>query len=110
MDSIRDSISLSPYTSASTATEKSSSGAWKRRSPSPPTTDDPTALPARLLKILDTFFTAHLPGSRPIDDERQDGIVLDELLPPVLLFLSRALAGVPEMKTYVKAQILPPTL
>lgn len=103
MDSIRDSISLSvdrqPHFS-------------RRRSPSPTNTnaEDPAALPARLLRILDTFFTSRLPPSRSVDEERNDGVVLDEMLPPVFLLLSHGVAGSGEIKRFVQAQLLPPNL
>lgn len=101
MDSIRDSISLSVDRQPHNV---------RRGSPSPTNTDDPLAFPARLLKILDTFFTSHLPPRRSVDEERNDGVVLDEALPPILMLLSRAVAGNPDIKAFVKAQLLPPNL
>lgn len=104
-DSIRESISLS-----ADRHQSGSSGSAKRCSPTPPKTDEPTALPARLLKVLDTFFAAHLPPSRSVDDERQDRVVLDETLPPTLLLLSRAAAASPEIKAYIRSRLLPSAL
>ena len=81
------------------------------RSKSPgPTMEDPTALPKRLMQILETFFTAHLPGTTPVDAQLSDDAVLDEALPPLLLLLAQAAGGVPAYRDHLKASFFPSSL
>ncbi|TYJ58337.1 hypothetical protein B9479_000883 [Cryptococcus floricola] len=69
-----------------------------------------TAFPARLLKVLDTFFSTYLPYPKKPDDKWPQGLVPDEVLPPVLLLLTRAAVGCDTMRVWMKGTLLPPTL
>ncbi|WVQ73410.1 hypothetical protein IAR50_002982 [Cryptococcus sp. DSM 104548] len=69
-----------------------------------------TAFPARLLKVLDTFFETYLPYPTKPDDKLPQGLILDEVLPPVLLLLTRAAIGCDTMRVWLKGTLLPPTL
>jgi len=79
-----------------------------RRSIDPaPRRTDPTALPIRVMKILEEFFVTHLPYPKKSDDDLPPGLMLDEKLPPVLFFLSRAAVGSEPMRVCLKDTLLP---
>ena len=81
-----------------------------RKVPSPLLRLDPSALPIRVMTILDDFFDTYLPYPTKPDDELQPGLVLGEALPPVLLLLTRAAAGSEPMRSCLKDKLFPPTL
>lgn len=71
---------------------------------------DPTTLPKRVMKILEDFFDTFLPFPKKPDDELPQRLVLDEVLPPVLLLLTRAAVGSEPMRTCLKESLLPSNL
>jgi hypothetical protein len=107
MDSIRDSISLSPPPN-----HGHGHGQRGRRSPSPTDkrVDNTNAFPARLLKILQGFLERYLPYPKDPDDELSQGLVLDDHLPPILALMVNAVEGNDDIKAFVKKTILPPSL
>ncbi|WVQ84382.1 hypothetical protein IAT38_006534 [Cryptococcus sp. DSM 104549] len=89
---------------------RASSSSKRPSLPPVPLSNDPTALPGRLLRVLDGFFEAYLPYPTKPDDTLQKGLVLDEALPPVLLLLTRAAMGSEKMRVWLKEALLPSTL
>ena len=81
-----------------------------RSLPPRPTRLDSAAFPRRVLDILKTFFEAYMPDSRGPDDKLEPGLVLDEVLPPVLFLLARAVEGDEEMRRWTREQLLPADL
>nr|XP_019013018.1 uncharacterized protein I206_02515 [Kwoniella pini CBS 10737]OCF51799.1 hypothetical protein I206_02515 [Kwoniella pini CBS 10737] len=76
----------------------------------PSHTQDPSALPTRLLRIFDHFFETYLPWPKKPDDTLPQGLVLDEMLPPLLLFLTQAATGSEHIRSYLKETLIPSTL
>lgn len=83
---------------------------YQRGTSAPPTRFDPTALPARLLRVLEDWFASFLPYGKKVDEERTDGIVVDEVLPPLILVLMKLAKGNGDMRAYVKEALLPSDL
>lgn len=84
----------------------------RSRTPSPPSSSatlpqQPSALPARLLKTLSRFLDTYLPYPKNPDDGFPDGIAVDEILPPVLLLLARAATGSEPMRRYLRLELFP---
>ncbi|WVW85027.1 hypothetical protein I302_107063 [Kwoniella bestiolae CBS 10118] len=75
-----------------------------------PSTQDPSALPTRLLRIFDHFFESYVPWPKKIDDTLPQGLVPDEMLPPLLLLLTRAAAESEPIRQFLKETLLPSTL
>jgi hypothetical protein len=83
---------------------------YQRGTSAPPTRIDPTALPARLLRVLEDWFASFLPYGTKVDEERTDGIVVDEVLPPLILILMKLAKGNGDMRAYLKEALLPSDL
>lgn len=73
-------------------------------------TSDHFALSSRLLKILDRFFEAYLPYPKRPDDDLPHSLVLDEILPPLLLLMTRATWGLENVRLSIKEILLPSSL
>lgn len=95
IDTIRESLSLSPPSS-------------ERRSPSPTRTDDPLAVPTRLLAIIGDYFHQHLKYPVQPDDAKRTS--MDDELPPVLALLLKFVVGSKDIRRSVKDQVLPTSL
>jgi len=85
-------------------------GPTKRSATVVPSRIDPKVLPSRLLLIFDRFCDAYIPFPKKPDDELQQGLVLDESLPPLLLLLGRAARGSDPVRAYLKQKLLPANL
>ncbi|WWC96479.1 hypothetical protein V866_003347 [Kwoniella sp. B9012] len=96
--------------SPSSSRRSSGSTTTNRPTVPSPSTQDPSALPTRLLKILDHFFDTYLPWPKKPDDTLPQGLVPDEMLPPLLLLLTRAAAGSEPIRVILKDTLLPSTL
>lgn len=68
---------------------------------------DPTALPARLLRIFEDWCDEVFPYPTEVDTERADGLVVDEIIPPTLLVLVKCARGSEEMRAWLKGKLLP---
>ncbi|WWD18750.1 hypothetical protein CI109_103204 [Kwoniella shandongensis] len=71
---------------------------------------DPSGLPIKLLRIFDHFFDAYIPYPRKPDDQLPQGLVLEEMLPPLLLLLTRAASSSEAIRLVLKDALLPSTL
>ncbi|WVF68758.1 hypothetical protein IAT40_003530 [Kwoniella sp. CBS 6097] len=96
--------------SPSSSRRGSGSSSTSRPAVQTPSSHDPTALPARLLRIFDHFFETYLPWPRKPDDTLPQGLAMDELLPPLLLLLTRAAAGSGPIRANLKEALLPPNI
>ncbi|OCF75348.1 hypothetical protein I204_04203 [Kwoniella mangroviensis CBS 8886] len=96
--------------SPSSSRRSSGSTTSKRPAVPSPSTSDPSALPTRLLRTLDHFFDTYLPWPKKPDDTIPQGLVPDEMLPPLLLLLTRAAAGSEPIRVYLKETLLPSTI
>ncbi|OCF35034.1 hypothetical protein I316_03074 [Kwoniella heveanensis BCC8398] len=96
----------------SPSSSRRGSGSSSTSRPAVPVTSshDPSALPARLIRIFDHFFDTYLPWPRKPDDPLPQGLAMDELLPPLLLLLTRAAAGSEPIRLYLKETLLPSSI
>ncbi|WWC88355.1 uncharacterized protein L201_003265 [Kwoniella dendrophila CBS 6074] len=99
-------------TPSPTSSRRSSNESCSNKKPTvlPPSTQDVSALSSRLLRIFDHFFEVYLPWPKKPDDTLPQGLVLDEMLPPLLLLLTRAAAGSEAIRKHVKETLLPANL
>ena len=51
-----------------------------------------------------------MPRTTGPDDKLEQGLLLDDVLPPILLLLARAVEGDKEMRQWIKEQLLPADL
>jgi hypothetical protein len=63
-----------------------------------------------LLRVLEDWFASFLPYGTKVDEERTDGIVVDEVLPPLILILMKLAKGNGDMRAYLKEALLPSDL
>ncbi|WVQ96285.1 hypothetical protein IAU59_003389 [Kwoniella sp. CBS 9459] len=96
--------------SPSSSRRGSGSSSTSRPAVQIPSSHDPTALPARLIRIFDHFFKTYIPWPRKPDDPLPQGLVVDEMLPPLLLLLTRAAAGSEPIRLYLTDILLPPNI
>ncbi|WWC62884.1 uncharacterized protein I303_105482 [Kwoniella dejecticola CBS 10117] len=96
----------------SPSSSRRSSGSSSTGKPAipPPHTQDPSAFPTRLIRIFDNFFDTYIPWPKKPDDGLPQGLVLDEMLPPLLLLLTRAVAGSEPIRLHLKETLLPANL
>lgn len=71
------------------------------------TRTDPAGLPARLLQIFDQWCQDFFPHARDVDIKRNDGLVVDEMIPPTLLVLEKCAKGSEDMRIWLKDRLLP---
>ncbi|KIR58484.1 hypothetical protein I314_05729 [Cryptococcus bacillisporus CA1873] len=107
--------SLAPPHSRSSAGDQRSApnsprGSFSSLKPGSDATSDHIALPSRLLKILDQFFDTYLPYPKRPDDDLPHGLVLDEMLPPLLLLITNAILGLESVRLWIKETLLPVSL
>ena len=76
----------------------------------PPKRDSPTALPAKVVKVLEGWLQRWLPGGTHPDALGEDGPQVDEQVPPILMLLVRATAGSDAIRQYLKGCLLPSEL
>ncbi|KIR32221.1 hypothetical protein I352_05454 [Cryptococcus deuterogattii MMRL2647] len=107
--------SLVPPHSKSSAGDQRSApnsprGSFSSSKPGSDATSDHIALSSRLLKILDQFFDTYLPYPKRPDDDLPHGLVLDEMLPPLLLLITNAILGLESVRLWIKETLLPVSL
>nr|WVH01956.1 guanine nucleotide exchange factor [Naematelia aurantialba] len=107
--SASDSMSLHRKTPSPPPPLQQSSAPHRKQITLPTRRNDPRALPARVLHVVETFLETYYPFPKELDDEVK-GLVVDEVLPPVLLVLVRAAAGCSEMRTWLRDTLLPKNL
>lgn len=76
----------------------------------PPKRERPTALPAKVVKVLEGWLQRWLPGATHPDSLGEDGPRVDEQVPPILMLLLRATAGSEAIRSYLKDVLLPSDL
>ncbi|OXM75967.1 hypothetical protein C364_06519 [Cryptococcus neoformans Bt63] len=85
-------------------------GSFSSSKPGLGATSDHIALSSRLLKTLDRFFETYLPYPKRPDDDLPHALVLDEILPPLLLLMTRATLGSENVRLWIKEILLPSSL
>ncbi|KAL0240580.1 hypothetical protein I308_106377 [Cryptococcus tetragattii IND107] len=85
-------------------------GSFSSLKPGSDATSDHVALLSRLLKILDQFFDTYLPYPKRPDDDLPHGLVLDEMLPPLLLLITNAILSLESVRLWIKETLLPVSL
>lgn len=82
----------------------------KRTTVLPAKKEDTTAFVNKVIKILERYLDQRLPWPKKPDDQLENGLVIDEHLPPIFLLLSRAAENSEPTRKYLKNLLVPDDL
>ena len=82
-----------------------------RRISLPAKKNDPTAFVEKVIHALERYIDKRLPWpQKPDGDQLENGVPIDEHLPPIFLLLARAAEGSEPSRSYLKEMLLPSDL